>query len=205
MANLFSDLTSHHISCFHLSSSHRKRKLHACNTNHTTARTTARLCQHTQHKVTKYTYAPVLQSVKRNTITIAVWAVVLLVRKLTIMKQRYKIFTSLNLSLHNISVNFHDFLTVKQIWNVRHCNSGQFSRTLAESKGLWNSVCTLPDTTTPRLGRFTPGNDPVPNTGGWVGPRAGLDTSVHYRNESILVVIVIYRTKLYGVSAALRS
>jgi len=28
---------------------------------------------------------------------------------------------SLNLSLHNISVNFHDFLAVKQIGNIHHC------------------------------------------------------------------------------------
>jgi len=39
MANLFSDLIHHYISCFHLSSSYRKRKRHACNTNHTTVRT----------------------------------------------------------------------------------------------------------------------------------------------------------------------
>lgn len=42
-----------------------------------TVRITARMCQHTQHKAGKYTYAPVLLSVKRNTVTIAVWAVVL--------------------------------------------------------------------------------------------------------------------------------
>ena len=36
------------------------------------------------------------------------------------------------------------------------------SLTSALDEGGWS---------TPRLNRFTPGNDPVPGTGGWVGPQ----------------------------------